>query len=398
MRQRLLCLASALVLTLAVCAQEAISIQYGPYLQSLKETETTIVWVSNQPSVGWVELAPDDGTTFYQQERRKIHDTTNGVKNVTRRHVVRITGLKPGTAYRYRVVAQEVTAHQGVQVIYGRVAATDIWAHKPLRFVTNDRNKAGTSFVMLNDIHGRTDDIPKLLEVVDYKSADMVLYNGDMVTQTRNEEQLFKSFMNASIDLFAKEKPMYYSRGNHETRGEFATFFQDYFSPKEPHLYFTMRQGPVFFIFLDTGEDKPDSDIDYSGITDYDNYRTEQAEWLEQVVRSDDFREAPYRVVVCHMPPVKWGDELWHGPYEVLQKFVPVLNEARIDVMLCGHYHQSKQTYYYHEPSPRVKFPVLINECVTALRGDADAEKLSVEIKTAEGKSLVTKVFNYVTR
>ena len=86
--------------------------------------------------------------------------------------------------------------------------------------------------------------------------------------------------MKESIDLFASEKPMYYARGNHETRGEFATSFQKYFSPKEPFLYYLFRQGPVCFIMLDTGEDKPDSDIEYSGITDYDGYRTDQVEWI----------------------------------------------------------------------------------------------------------------------
>ena len=34
-------------------AQEQIAIKHGPYLQNLKETETTIVWVSNKASVGW---------------------------------------------------------------------------------------------------------------------------------------------------------------------------------------------------------------------------------------------------------------------------------------------------------------------------------------------------------
>ena len=39
-----------------IFAQERVEIKYGPYLQNLKETETTIVWVSNKPSIGWVEL------------------------------------------------------------------------------------------------------------------------------------------------------------------------------------------------------------------------------------------------------------------------------------------------------------------------------------------------------
>ena len=219
----------------------------------------------------------------------------------------------------------------------------------------------------------------------------MVIYNGDMVSQSKSEEQVFDSFMNKSIELFAQEKPMYYARGNHETRGVFATSFQNYFSVKEPHLYFTLRQGPAFFIFLDTGEDKPDSDIEYSGITDYDNYRTEQAKWLEQVIESDDFKQAPYKIVIGHMPPVDWQGDIWDGPTEVLEKFIPILNRGKIDVMISGHYHINKPGYYYYEPSEKVHFPVLVNESVTALKGKIAKDGLKLQVVDKQGNILFEK-------
>ena len=46
-----------------------------------------------------------------------------------------------------------------------------------------------------------------------------------------SEDQLFKGFMDTAVRLFASEIPMYYARGNHETRGVFATEIQRYFSP-----------------------------------------------------------------------------------------------------------------------------------------------------------------------
>ena len=220
---------------------------------------------------------------------------------------------------------------------------------------------------------------------------DMVIYNGDMVSQSKSEEQVFNSFMNKSIELFAQEKPMYYARGNHETRGVFATSFQNYFSVKEPHLYFTLRQGPAFFIFLDTGEDKPDSDIEYSGITDYDNYRTEQAKWLEQVIESDEFKQASYKIVIGHMPPVEWQGDIWHGPTEVLEKFTPILNKGKIDVMISGHYHINKPGYYYYEPSEKVHFPVLVNESVTALKGKIDRNSLKLQVVDKQKNILFEK-------
>ncbi len=362
-------------------AQEQISIKHGPYLQNLKETETTIVWVSNKVSVGWVEVAPDDGTSYYRFERSKFFDATNGVKNVSLLHAVRITGLKPGTSYRYRIYSQEVLERKGEEIVYGNVAAPSIYDKRSLKFTTNDRNKPATSFIMLNDIHGNTDYIPKLLNIAGFKETDMIIYNGDMMNWLMDEEALFKGFMDITVDLFATNKPMYYARGNHETRGLFATSFQHYFSPKEPHLYFLLRQGPVCFIFLDTGEDKPDSDIEYHGITDYDNYRTEQAKWLSEIVKSPEFQYAKFKVVIAHMPPLPDRD-LWHGQGEVLEKFVPILNDAQVDVMLCGHLHQ----YFNNKPTDKVHFPVIDNSSNTVLKGVVEGNKLNMEVKSMNGE------------
>ena len=378
------------VLLLAVATQVAtaqIKILYGPYLQNVKENEATIVWEADKPSIGWVELAPDDGTHYYGEERPKYFDTTNGVKNTSLLHTVKVKGLTPGTTYRYRVYAQEVLSHEGISVIYGRVAASDVYKKKALTFTTCDSQKKETSFAMINDIHGRTDDIPKLLEVADYKKMDMIIFNGDMLTQLKDESGLFSGFMDVAIDLFAKEKPMYYARGNHETRGLFATSFQRYFSPKEPHLYYLVRQGPVCFIFLDTGEDKPDSDIEYSGITDYDRYRTEQAQWLARAVQSDDFKQAKYKIVIAHMPPLP-DKNLWHGQMEVLEKFVPILNQAGVDVMLSGHLHR----YFNNKPTDKVKFPVIDNAHKTVIKAVAESNQLVLEVKDLQGKPVDTIV------
>ena len=370
-----------MLLAFAGLAQEQIAIKHGPYLQNLKETETTIVWVANKASVGWVEVAPDDGTSYYRFERSRFFDSTNGVKNVSELHAVRITGLKPGTSYRYRIYSQEVLERKGEEIVYGNVAAPSIYDKRSLKFTTNDRNKPATSFVMLNDIHGNTDYIPKLLNNAGFKETDMIIYNGDMMNWLMDEEDLFKGFMDVTVDLFATHKPMYYARGNHETRGLFAASFQHYFSPKEPHLYFLLRQGPVCFIFLDTGEDKPDSDIEYHGITDYDNYRTEQAKWLSEIVKSPDFLDAKFKVVIAHMPPLP-DQDLWHGQGEVLEKFVPILNDAQVDVMLSGHLHQ----YFNNKPTDKVHFPVIDNSSNTVLKGVIEGNQLNMEVKNMNGE------------
>lgn len=121
-----LCLVLLYFCCTGVMAQK-VTISHYPYLQNLGENEVSIVWLSNKPTVGWVELAPDDSSSFYLCERPKYFDTTNGVKKVSDIHTVRIKGLEPGVSYRYRVFAQEVLSFEGSQVVYGKVASTNVY-------------------------------------------------------------------------------------------------------------------------------------------------------------------------------------------------------------------------------------------------------------------------------
>ena len=215
----------------------------------------------------------------------------------------------------------------------------------------------------------------------DLTSTDMFLFNGDMVSICDNEAQLFNGFMDKAVELFASSLPMYYCRGNHETRGAMAPYFKDYFNPKAEELFYMFRQGPVCFIVLDCGEDKPDSDVEYYGITAYDDYRTLQAEWLKTAVQSDLYKNAPFKVVVCHMPP--FGG--WHGESEIARKFIPILNAASPDVYLCGHLHEYLRNDAGNEG---VNFPVIVNSNNTLLKAYADGEEMDIRIYDLSGKEI----------
>lgn len=360
-------------------ARAQIKILHGPYLQNMGEREVTLVWISDKPSVGWAELAPDDGTHFYAQERTRIYDTRIGIKNTARIHTLRLTGLKPHTRYRYRVCVQEVVSHQGNRVRYGDIASTDVYGREPLAFTTNDASKASVAFAMVNDIHGQADMLDKMLGQCDWTATDLVFFNGDMVSVSNSEEQMFSGFMDTAVKRFAGNVPLYYCRGNHETRGAMAPRFKDYFNPSSDELYYMFRQGPVCFIVLDCGEDKPDSDVEYYGITAYDDYRTRQARWLETALQSDLYRTAPFKVVVCHMPP--FGG--WHGELDIARKFIPLLNAARPDVYLTAHLHQYQRNEAGKEG---VEFPLIVNANNTLLKAEADNHRLDIRIFDLDGR------------
>ena len=56
-------------------------------------------------------------------------------------------------------------------------------------------------------------------------------------------------------------------------------------------------------VMIDCGEDKPDTIPAYAGLLDFDNYRSEQATWLKELVKTKEFKKAKYRIVISHYTP-----------------------------------------------------------------------------------------------
>ncbi|HBG40980.1 MAG TPA: purple acid phosphatase [Porphyromonadaceae bacterium] len=362
-----------------------IKIAQNPYLQALTDSTVSILWTTDKPAIAWVELAPDDESHFYQQERPQFHDSRYGFNRIGTLHQVNLKKLTPGTKYRYRVYAREVLAHEGAYVQYGRTAASNVFNKQPLAFRTASR-KDTLRFLVVNDIHGDNELLRNLIGRQDPLKMDFVVLNGDMVNQLLSEKQMFDDFMHTTIDLFGGSIPFYYSRGNHETRGPFAFSYPEFFPTSNGQLYYTFRYGDAFFIVLDSGEDKPDSDIEYSGLADMDNYRTEQAEWLKGVVRSKEFNESTYRIVISHMPP--FGD--WHGSLDLAKKFLPILNNAKIDIMLCGHLHR----HVFRKADKECHFPILVNSNRNVVKATICKKEAALLVVDRQGKTIESITIN----
>lgn len=373
----------AVILLLFVCQAmsganpERIKIDKGPYLQAVGENEFTVCWRTNINSVGWIEIAPDDGTHFYQKVRPKHFDSTYGRKNIGRFHKVRISGLKPGTTYRYRVMQNSVLLDEDyTRIIYGEGFGSDILAHKPFQVTTLDPTKKSVKFAVGNDFHEKDSLLRKAFANAREKKYDFVMFNGDMTTRMKNEDYIFDNYLQSASELFATDIPFYMNRGNHENRGSFATRYMDLFPTLTGAPYYAFRQGPVFFLAIDSGEDKPDNDIRNLDIMCHDEFRAEELQWLKSVLASEEFKSAPVKIVFMHMPP-DGTPGAWYGTHELSEKFMPLLNEAGIDLMLCGHYHRykfvPKDTQGYNN-----SFPIIIHDDGVLLEAGADENMISV--------------------
>lgn len=374
--------------TVLYSQEKSVTVSGGPYLQNVTENSFTVIWTTNMDAVAWLELAPDDGTHFYNTEREFYYDTRGlGRKPVGKTHRITVNGLEPNTVYRYRIMMKGVAEQNNrTSIIYTAGYGMDILKHK----VTTVRTLAGkydrVEFATVNDMHENDSTFRKLFKDAAGK-YDFVMFNGDMTSSIDDERDIMKYYMNSASELFARETPLYLSRGNHEYRGNDATKFKDYIDTPTGKTYYTFKYGNFFFIVLDGGEDKPDSDIRNLDIMITEPYVREEAEWLKNVVESEDFRNAEVRIAFCHLQPNPDG---WHGNAMVSKYLVPLLNEGGIDLMLCGHIHKYR---YYAPGSTTALFPVVCNANLQRMDASVDSDRIELKFYDASGKQVRSQEF-----
>lgn len=373
------CLLFSLMLLFAVGAK-AIKVTHGPWICDMDSTGTTIVWVTDVPGMSWVEIAPDSADHFYGRARQRYYDVLAGRKVLTDSvHRVRIEGLKPDTKYRYRVFTQEVAEWRYDDwVTLGKTACTDVWRGKPHEFKTFPAKPREVTFLVLNDIHERAQFMKDLCKNVDFKKLDFVLLNGDMSNRLRNQQHMMEAYLDTCVRMFATHTPLFFNRGNHELRGQFADYLYRYFPTNNGKYYRVQHVAGIDFLFIDTGEDKPDEDIEYSGIVNYDQYREEEARWLRGLRESKQVGKHPL-VVFSHIPPTL---QKWHGPYHLQKTLMPELNKMNVSVMLSAHLH----AFGYQEPNEVIHFPNLVNSNNTYLLCRIANGKMEVDYVGLKGK------------
>lgn len=312
-----------------------IDLKCGPWLQNTSETEFTVMWTTVGKCLSWVEVAPDDGTAFEACGRQRFYQTEAGKRYVGTFHAVRVTGLSPGAGYRYRILSREVSDDSNPYgVIYGSEAASRLVGSVR----TLDTSADTCRFSMLNDIHDDKARYRALTKPLSESRPDFIVLNGDIVSYASSIDTVMEHTF-APMAEIAKDIPVFFARGNHEGRGADSYKVSDLFRTPTGEFYYIFRQGPVAFVVLDGGEDKPDSSVEYSGLADYDSYREAELEWLKTAVKEPLFASAPVKVAVCHIPSLK-NSGSWYSQVWLNENFNPVLNGAGVTLMLSGHHHR----------------------------------------------------------
>lgn len=388
----------------AVCALAQQWLTAGPYLQELTDDGVTVVFEHGVPSVSWIEVreaGSSEITNYYQtidgqiQVQRQIlgENSVAPVQNFA----VRAEGLKPNTRYLYRVRGRRIT-NMNANGVTTALTSTDNFTSDWIDFKTIDPDRGEHHIFITSDMHNRPAVLESLLKNLDYGTVDHFLYNGDMTNYVQtgtDSEDPYRGYINKSVELFAKHKAFEMVRGNHDTRGNISRHFKDYFPRSNGKIYSISRWGDLAVIMLDSGEDKVDSHAEYYGMAAFYKYREEMAEWLKQVIKSEEFLTAKYRIVICHFPLLvdnKRNDE-FDGQPQLSSLVLPLLKQCDIDLYVSGHYHPDTYQYFGENYNGQGnKFDEYIIGASSAMRIDIADGNFGIKIVNPQGKVLLDKV------
>jgi predicted phosphodiesterase len=361
------------------------AIIHGPYLQNPTENSMTIIWFTNKPCTSWVEYGSGESLPTFPKFGSLISIAKSGRDGLidanTTRHEVRLSGLLPSKTYRYRVVSKDILQFAPYEVVYGDTVVSDIFQFRIL-----DPKKSAFRFQVFQDLHGDTAKLESLFQQPGWETSDLLFFNGDTLSSLDNENVIFNGFLDLAVGRFARNLPFIYIRGNHDTRGALARHLHEYFPPRNGRYYYAFDHGPVHFVILDSGEDKPDDSPVYAGLADFDRYREAQAEWLRQEIRTEAFTNAAFRIFLIHMPPYGGGKgTLAHGVDHLTKLWGPLLNEGGADLVLSGHYHR----FFKIEPEAgKNDFPVIGAPPEAFVRADVTAASIDLKIIDIKGNTL----------
>ncbi len=349
----------------------------GPYLQAPTEDSMTVMWLTDKKCTSWVEYGTDK-----EHLERTAYSSRDGLINAyVTLHKIKIAGLKPGTTYDYRVKFEEILQYGP----YFNKTFTLPKVSKTYSFTTCSTERDGASVICISDTHESNEILMGLLKVASDAPYQTVFLNGDNLNYLHNEEQIIDLLLDPCCQMFATNIPFCYARGNHEARGSFARHLSDYLdTPGSANYHYAFTDGPVHFVVLDTGEDKVDSHEVYGNMNVFDEYRTRQAQWLKRHIETEEFKKAPWRIVMTHIPLVFPGRG--HGANDCVEKFTPYLN-GKIDLNIAGHTHRHRIV----EAGGEQAFPVVIGggkEEATVLRVDATRTTIEVTARNTTGEVL----------
>ena len=138
---------------------------------------------------------------------------------------------------------------------------------------------------------------------------------------------------------------------------------------------------------IDCGEDKVDTHPEYYGMAAFYKYREDMAEWLKQLIQSEEFLTAKYRIVVCHFPVLRDNarNNEFDGQPHLSSLILPLLMQCDIDLFVAGHYHHPCTIDGVNYKGQGNKFEEYIIGAKSAMRIDIENGEIKIKVVDCHG-------------
>ena len=345
-----------------------------PYLQNPVNNGMTIVWETTIPAYSWVEYGTD--TLNLKQKRLIIDGQAEFNESI---HKIRLEGLTSGQTYYYRVCSQEILQYKAYSKKFGHTSKSEFYS-----FTMPDAGSDSFTAIIFNDLHQRSNVFQTLLKQVEKVDYDFVVFNGDCIDDPANHDQATRFVSLLTEAVHGDRTPTLFIRGNHEIRNAYSIGLRKHFDYVGGKTYGAFNWGDTRIVMLDCGEDKTDDHREYSGLNDFTQLRQEQVSFLEQELKSKDFKKADKRILIHHIPLYGCHNlckELWE----------PLLRKVPFHVSINAHTHK-----FTHHPKGALgnNYPVVIGggnkvENATVMILKKQKGELSIKVLNAEGNVLL---------
>lgn len=266
----------------------------------------------------------------------EFYDDSNGIlRSKVSTHRITVPAKTLDTAKEYTIFSRKIIERKPY------FSEVEDIIQKTYRFYPVPEKNAKTYHIA--DAHNYVKEPIATLRLYEEKfgEIDFLIMNGDLPDDSGRIENFDNIYKIA--DLAVKgEKPIVFSRGNHDTRGIFAENIADHTPTDNGKSYFTFRLGAIFGIILDCGEDKPDDHEAYGYTICCSDFRRRQIKFLEKIMAEKEFENPAYktRMVVSHVPFTMRQKPPFNIEEDTYTEWAKILkNGFKPDLMLCGHMH-----------------------------------------------------------
>ena len=267
----------------------------GPYLQNVKTDGITIMWESDQPTLGIVVYGKtaEYGESAEETGARRIHE-------------VHLSGLEIETTHHYKVLS-------GRDASADRTFQTAVRPDSPFRFVYYGDNKNGPHMHRRNALQ------------ISAEKPNIVLQCGDLVNRGNIYSQWERLFFTPAKPLI-DHVPIYPSLGNHEDNADH--YFQ-FFSLPRTESWYSFEYGNAHFVVLDSNEDHLTAG-------------SPQVDWLIEDLKTS---QAPWKFVSFHHPPFTAGGNYYTLHRVRLKNLLhPIFEKYGVDIVFNGHDHNYERS------------------------------------------------------